>query len=254
MKIILLAILATFTSIAFALQPLSSKEIDQLQKSFPVGWNWNATYNSLLPDYVLWNFPTNIPRPSLVRKDFKVKDFQPISNMQFGNFFSKNDLAKERAGQFEKMDKSQLITVKYGNGKKQILVISALDCPTCKMLERNLMQKEKQLNATIYYIPVKLDTSDDPVLTKLFCADGDKGAAWIAYWRKNVIPQKTAPGCTFSAKDGNALWNFFGRINTNGNVTGTPTLVFEDGTTFAGIPEETKFIEIFGGNLTDTTN
>ena len=184
-------------------------------------------------------------------------DFAPIPpGGNPGKLFGKNDLAKERADQFARMNKEPLITVKYGDGRKKLLIISAPECPTCKKLESELSQNESVLNATIYYVPVRLNGSADPVLSNFWCASGDKGNVWLNWWKTGALPTQVTPNCQYSYKDSYALWKFFGQ-KEDGRLTGTPTVVQEDGTTYAGYPpDKGDFLRMFGGtagSATETT-
>ena len=251
----LLLVSALYSISLFAAPSLTSEEQNQIRHTFPDFLQRNSEIKSTpLSDYVAWSNNPQITIPSMIRKDFRIIDFAPIPpGGNPGKFFGKNDLAKERADQFARMNKEPLITVKYGDGRKKLLIISAPECPTCKKLESELSQNENVLNATIYYVPVRLNGSADPVLSNFWCASGDKGNVWLNWWKTGALPTQVTPNCQYSYKDSYALWKFFGQ-KEDGRLTGTPTVVQEDGTTYAGYPpDKGDFLRMFGGTAGSAT-
>lgn len=235
-----------FSATALAAPPLSTAELNKLRQTFPPAWHWDITKNSILPDYVLMTETQSDTFPSPIKKDFKEYYFQPIKrDGSLGKFFTQEELAKTRADQFTKMDKSPLISVTYGNGTKKVLVISALDCPACKQLEGKLMKMENQLDVTIYYVPMTLDRQQNQVITNFWCAS-DKSAAWLNFWRKSILPPQANGSCQYTFQDSYALRMFFGTRDKPLNFYGTPSIHLEDGSIYEGIPSQEKLDEIFG--------
>lgn len=248
-----LFVVSAFYSLSlFAAPLLTPEEQNQIRHTFPEFLQRNSEIRSTpLPDYVAWSNNPQATIPSMIRKDFRVMNFAPIPpGGNPGKIYGNDDMAKERADQFAKMDKEPLISVRYGDGQTKLLIISALDCPTAKKLESELLQNEKILNATIYYIPVRLNGTADPVFSNFWCASGDKGSVWLNWWRKGELPPQAARNCQYSYKDSYALWKFFGQ-KEDGRFTGTaPIIVQEDGTTYAGYPPEKEdFLRMFGGGV-----
>lgn len=107
-----------------------------------------------------------------------------------------------------------------GNGSRKLAVFSDADCPFCKKLEPEL---EKLSNVTIYTFlnPIaSLHPSAVPLSKQIWC-EKDRLKAWKAYMLKGEKP--TAKGdCDNTVDEVIALGNKL-------RVTGTPTLIFENG-------------------------
>ncbi len=107
-----------------------------------------------------------------------------------------------------------------GDGSRKLVVFSDADCPFCKKLELEL---EKMTNLTIYTFlhPIEsLHPAAVPLSKQIWC-EKDRLKAWKAYMLKGEKP---------SAKGD--CDNTVNEVITLGNklrVTGTPTLIFENG-------------------------
>lgn len=107
-----------------------------------------------------------------------------------------------------------------GDGSRKLAVFSDADCPFCKKLEPEL---EKLTNVTIYTFlnPIEsLHPAAIPLSRQIWC-EKDRLKAWKAYMLKGEKP--TAKGdCDNTVDEVIALGNKL-------RVTGTPTLIFENG-------------------------
>jgi len=87
--------------------------------------------------------------------------------------------------------KERLITYRFGNGVREVLLFTAYDCPICRGIEQALQQRSKDLNATVYLIPTGLHYQTDAAARRsvqsLLCAP-DRELAW-----QNLILTKQAP-------------------------------------------------------------
>jgi hypothetical protein len=243
---VLLLAVATATS---ALETLSREEVDSLRQKYALERD-DLVVATWLPDYAAVLVRTPPYMPFLMKRDGSQFEFRRIGSWRHGEIIGQSDLARERAEQFQKMSKEPFVTVKYGDGSKKLLIVSALDCPVCKRLEGLLSRYAPKLNVTIYYLPVLLNMDDTGELTAFWCAKADKATVWHDWWRgKRALPE---PGCTHNAKQSIALYHFFswkgGTQNWSAYLSGTPYIVREDGTTRLGFPDpENEFLEMFGG-------
>jgi len=89
------------------------------------------------------------------------------------------------------LKKERLPTYKFGDGSREVLLFTAYDCPSCRALEKNLLQQAKQLNVTVYLVPLALryevDASSRIPVQNLVCAT-DREAAWQNLILKRAIP------------------------------------------------------------------
>jgi thiol:disulfide interchange protein DsbC len=112
-----------------------------------------------------------------------------------------------------------------GNGSRNLVVFSDADCPFCKKLEPEL---EKLTNVTIYTFlhPIEsLHPAAIPLSKQIWC-EKDRLKAWKAYMLKGERP--TAKGdCDNTIDEVIALGNKL-------RVTGTPTMILEDGQRIPG--------------------
>ncbi len=107
-----------------------------------------------------------------------------------------------------------------GNGSRKLAVFSDADCPFCKKLEPEL---EKLNNVTIYtflYPIESLHPQAVPLSKQIWC-EKDRLKAWKGYMFKGERP-KAGGDCDNTVNEVIALGN---RLR----VSGTPTLIFENG-------------------------
>ena len=138
------------------------------------------------------------------------------------------NLTEERQDKLLAIDFSALpvkdaFTIVRGNGKRKIALFEDPNCGYCKKFERDLQKVD---NVTIYMFlypilgPDSIDKSRN-----IWCAR-EKGKTWQDWMvRDQAIP---AGSCDTEALDRNIE---FGRKH---KITGTPTLVFADGTRVPG--------------------
>ncbi|OIQ26488.1 hypothetical protein [uncultured Vibrio sp.] len=97
---------------------------------------------------------------SLMAKDGSTILWNPklVSSLEFdaqGNpvnqvTFDKEKMLALRNEIFFKIKKEDLITVKFGNGKEEMYLYSAVDCPACYKQEKAMATRASEFNATIY--------------------------------------------------------------------------------------------------------
>jgi thiol:disulfide interchange protein DsbC len=142
---------------------------------------------------------------------------------------SRRNLTEEREAKLGAVDFNTLpikdaITVVRGNGKRKLAVFEDPNCGYCKRFERDLAKVD---NVTIYLFlyPVLGQGSVDKSKA-VWCAK-DPATAWIDLMTRDQAPTN-AGICNTAAIDRNTE---FGRKH---KITGTPTLIAQDGTRVPG--------------------
>jgi thiol:disulfide interchange protein DsbC len=147
---------------------------------------------------------------------------------------SKRNLTEEREAKLSAVDFNALplkdaITIVHGNGKRKLAVFEDPNCGYCKRFERDLAKID---NVTVYlFLMPVLGPSSVEKSRNVWCAK-DQGATWVNMMQKDVTP--AAAQCNTAAIDRNLD---FGRKY---KITGTPTLVAQDGTRVPGAINSTQ--------------
>ena len=147
---------------------------------------------------------------------------------------SKRNLTEEREAKLSAIDFSALplkdaITLVHGNGKRKLAVFEDPNCGYCKRFERDLAKVD---NVTVYLflLPV-LGPNSVEKSRNVWCAK-DPAAAWTNLMQKDVQP--TTAQCNTAAIDRNL------EFARKYKITGTPTLVAQDGTRVPGAIDSSK--------------
>lgn len=138
------------------------------------------------------------------------------------------DLTEERLDKLMAIDFSALpvkdaFTIVRGNGKRKIAVFEDPNCGYCKRFERDL-QKVDNVTVHMFLYPI-LGPDSTEKSRNIWCAK-DKAKAWQDWMVRDQVPP--AATCDSTALARNVE---FGKKH---KVTGTPTLVFADGTRVPG--------------------
>lgn len=114
-----------------------------------------------------------------------------------------------------------------GNGKRILAVFSDPNCPYCKRFEKDLAKVD---NITIYTFLYPILSQDSHDKTRAVWCSADKSKAWNDLMLNNTVP--VAARCDTPIEKNVELGRKY-------RVTGTPTLVFANGTRVPGaIPAE----------------
>lgn len=114
-------------------------------------------------------------------------------------------------------------TIVRGNGKRRIALFEDPNCGYCKRFERDLQKVD---NVTIYMFLYPILGADSTEKSRnLWCAK-DKAKAWQDWMVRDALPPSAS--CDAAALARNVE---FGRKH---RITGTPTMVFTDGTRVPG--------------------
>ena len=124
---------------------------------------------------------------------------------------------------FESLPFKDAFTIVRGNGKRQLAVFEDPNCGYCKRFEKDL---QKINNVTIHLFLYPILSADSTEKSKnIWCAK-DKAKAWQDWMVRDVTP--AAASCDSAALARNV------ELGHKFKITGTPTLVFADGTRVPG--------------------
>lgn len=112
-------------------------------------------------------------------------------------------------------------TVK-GNGKRRLAVFTDPNCPYCKQLEKELVNVT---DITIYTLLYPVLNGSMEVSKKIWCSDNQL-KAWDDFMLRGVAP---------SGKDCETPLEVLVKSGRENKVSGTPTLVFADGSIVGGM-------------------
>jgi thiol:disulfide interchange protein DsbC len=142
---------------------------------------------------------------------------------------TRRNLTEEREAKLGAVDFNTLpikdaITIVRGNGKRKLAIFEDPNCGYCKRFERDLAKVD---NITVYLFlyPVLGQSSVDKS-NAVWCAK-DPAAAWSDLMTRDKAPSNAA-NCNTAAIERNTE---FGRKH---KITGTPTLIAQDGTRVPG--------------------
>jgi thiol:disulfide interchange protein DsbC len=141
---------------------------------------------------------------------------------------NKVDLTEERQSKLTEIDFKDLplkdsFTIVRGNGKRKLAVFEDPNCGYCKRFERDLTKID---NVTVHVFLYPILSQDSAEKSRnIWCAK-DKGKAFLDWMVKDIPP--SAATCDTAA----VARNFeFGKKS---RITGTPTLIFANGTRVPG--------------------
>lgn len=109
-----------------------------------------------------------------------------------------------------------------GNGKRTLIVYSDPHCPYCKKLEEELVNVT---DVTIYTLLYPILRNSMPTATSIWCS-ADRLKAWDDFMLRGIAP---------SGKDCETPFNTLLQSGQKNRVTGTPTLIFADGSVVSGL-------------------
>ena len=140
----------------------------------------------------------------------------------------KRDLTEERVNKltainFEALPFKDAFTIVRGNGKRKLAVFEDPNCGYCKRFEKDL---QKVNNVTVYLFLYPILGADSGEKSKnIWCAK-DKVKAWNDWMVRDVTP--AVASCDSAAVTRNV------ELGRKFKITGTPTLVFADGSRVPG--------------------
>lgn len=151
-----------------------------------------------------------------------------LINGQLIDTRGKRNLTEERLEKLLAIDFAALplkdaFTIVRGNGKRKLAVFEDPNCGYCKRFERDLQKVD---NVTVHMFLYPILGPDSVEKSKNIWCTKDKGKAWLDVMLREQPP--AAASCDSSALNRNLE---FGKKH---KITGTPTLIFADGTRVPG--------------------
>jgi thiol:disulfide interchange protein DsbC len=124
---------------------------------------------------------------------------------------------------FDALPLKDAFTIVRGNGKRKLAIFGDPNCGYCKRFERDL---EKVDNVTIHMFLYPILSADSNEKSKhIWCAK-DKGKVWQDWMVRDQLPM--VANCDTAAIARNV------ELGRKYKITGTPTLVFADGSRVPG--------------------
>jgi thiol:disulfide interchange protein DsbC len=143
---------------------------------------------------------------------------------------AKRNLTEERidkllAIDFDTLPLKDAFVIVRGNGKRKLAVFEDPNCGYCKRFERDLQKID---NVTVYMFLYPILGADSVEKSKAIWCAKDRGAAWLDWMVRDKTADKPDEKCDITPITRNVA---YGRAN---KITGTPTLLFTDGTRVPG--------------------
>ena len=141
-----------------------------------------------------------------------------------GRNLTEERVNKLLAVDFKTLELKNAITMVRGNGKRKLAVFEDPNCGYCKRFEKDL-QKIDNVTVHLFLIPI---LGEDSVTKsrQIWCA-ADRAKSWNDWMLRDVAPKGKAI-CNTEALTVNL------DFATRHRITGTPTLIFADGTRVPG--------------------
>jgi len=142
----------------------------------------------------------------------------------------RRNLTEERidkltAIKFDSLPFKDAFTIVRGNGQRKVAVFEDPNCGYCKRFERDLQKVD---NVTIYMFLYPILGSDSNEKSKAVWCAKDRAQAWQDWMVREQALPSTVPMCDTTALTRNV------ELGRNYKITGTPTLVFVDGSRVPG--------------------
>ena len=142
---------------------------------------------------------------------------------------AKKDLTEERVNKLTAIDFGSLqlknaFTVVRGNGKRKLAVFEDPNCGYCKRFEKDLQKVD---NVTVHFFLIPILGDDSVTKSRQIWCSADKAKTWTDWMVRDVAPKGNAI-CNTQALDANL------EFARKYRITGTPTLIFADGTRIPG--------------------
>lgn len=132
---------------------------------------------------------------------------------------------KLTAIKFDSLPFKDAFTVVRGNGQRKLAVFEDPNCGYCKRFERDLQKVD---NVTVYMFLYPILGPDSTEKSKAIWCAKDRAQTWQDWMVREQPLPATAPNCDTSTLARNV------ELGRGYRITGTPTLIFADGTRVPG--------------------
>jgi thiol:disulfide interchange protein DsbC len=134
-------------------------------------------------------------------------------------------IAKLTAIKFDALPIKDAFTIVRGNGQRKLAVFEDPNCGYCKRFERDMQTIN---NVTVYMFLYPILGPESTKKSEAIWCSNDRAQVWQDYMvREKAIPD-TTPVCDTTPIKRNV------ELGRSFKITGTPTLIFEDGTRVPG--------------------
>ena len=143
---------------------------------------------------------------------------------------SRRNLTEERvekltAVAFDSLPLKDAFTLVRGNGKRKLAAFEDPNCGYCKRFERDLQNVD---NVTVYMFLYPILSQDSADKSRNIWCSKDKAKAWTDWMVRDQTPANANANCDATVLARNVE---FGKKH---KITGTPTLIFADGSRVPG--------------------
>lgn len=134
------------------------------------------------------------------------------------------------AVKFQDLPTKDALKIVRGKGTQKIAVFEDPNCGYCKRFEADLQKLD---DVTIYLYLYPILGADSGVKSKNIWCAADPNKAWLNWMLKNEVPTTANASCNTDAVSRNV------ELGKKYKITGTPTVIFQDGSRIPGaIPLE----------------
>ena len=190
-----------------------------------------------VPQFPAIDEVTKSPIPGIY--EVRVNGFQIYYTDEQGNYLlqgnlidvkARRNLTEERVEKlsevaFDQLPVKDAIKIVRGNGKRKLAVFEDPNCGYCKHFEKEMKTVD---NVTVFLFLYPVLGPDSNVKSRDIWCSKDKAKTWADWMDTGARPTTAASSCDVTALQRNVE---FGRKY---NITGTPTLIFTDGTRTPG--------------------
>ena len=221
----------------FSVFPLASEEdiINKISKILPTGLPINFIEESSMPDFYVVNVANN--QILYVSKDFKFVLAGEVIALNDGEITSLNDIYENKfiKNIISSIKPNESIDFVSSNERFKLKIFTDVSCSYCRLLHSEIDQYLSN-GITINYLAFPRDGLDSEVYK-------DMVSIWCSLDPKDSL-NKLKKGENIESKNcKNPVEEHFRKGSLIG-ITGTPTIILEDGTKFSGYIPANELIKI----------
>ena len=221
----------------FSIFPLASEEdlINKISKILPTGLPINFIEESSMPDFYVVNVANN--QILYVSKDFKFVLAGEVIALNDGEITSLNDIYENKfiKNIISSIKPNESIDFVSSNERFKLKIFTDVSCSYCRLLHSEIDQYLSN-GITINYLAFPRDGLDSEVYK-------DMVSVWCSLDPKDSL-NKLKKGKNIESKNcKNPVEEHFRKGSLIG-ITGTPTIILEDGTKFSGYIPANELIKI----------
>ena len=221
----------------FSIFPLASEEdlINKISKILPTGLPINFIEESSMPDFYVVNVANN--QILYVSKDFKFVLAGEVIALNDGEITSLNDIYENKfiKNIISSIKPNESIDFVSSNERFKLKIFTDVSCSYCRLLHSEIDQYLSN-GITINYLAFPRDGLDSEVYK-------DMVSVWCSLDPKDSL-NKLKKGENIESKNcKNPVEEHFRKGSLIG-ITGTPTIILEDGTKFSGYIPANELIKI----------